>query len=62
MMTDILKALALGLLIVSFAIFAITFYYSIFIILFFVLAVTMGYIIVIARKEIEKEKQKNSNH
>ena len=55
-MKDIVQALLIGLVVVAIAIFGITFYYSIFVILFIILAVTFGYITVIARKEITKTK------
>ena len=55
-MKDMVQALLIGLVVVAIAIFGITFYYSIFVILFIILAVTFGYITVIARKEITKTK------
>ena len=54
-MMNFIKAILVGLLIVSIAIFSITFYYSIFAILFITLAITMGYVIVKAREEHLKD-------
>lgn len=55
-MKDTLQAVLIGLLIVAIAIFSITFYYSIFVILFIILAVTMGYLIVKAKNEVKKNQ------
>ena len=58
-MKDIAQSLLIGLVIVAIAIFAITFYYSIFAILFILLSVTIGYGVIFAKNEIKKEKNKN---
>ena len=56
-MKEFIQAVLLGLVIVAIAIFGITFYYSIFVILFIILAVTFGYIIIMARREFNNQKR-----
>ena len=55
-MIKYLQALAVGLVIVAIAIFSITFYYSIFAILFIILSLVIGYLVITAREEIKKQK------
>ena len=58
-MMDVIKAILIGLVIVAIAIFGITFYYSIFVILFIILSVTIGYGVVTVRNEMKDSKNDN---